>query len=172
MLCWQNRIPILSWGLAKRIYSYRVCAQFLEGIAKILLQNLLTCKIFFLFWVRSCLSFADTGLNRTLYWYGSGTSLKPIHWDLFSDAKVSPKSSQNYATCKTQTQHFSLLSQEEERQKCLEFVFPVHQVFFALIGRLSLSGNPLKNKSLSSRIVSLLVHHDQSTTRKRFPTVV
>jgi hypothetical protein len=59
-----------------------------------------------------------------------------------------------------------LRSQEEERQKCLEFVFPVHQVFLALIGRLPLSPNPLKSKSLISEIVSLLVHHDQSTNQE------
>ena len=40
-------------------------------------------------------------------------------------------------------------------------------MFLVLVGIFPLSPNPLTNKSLSSKMVSILVHHDQSTNQEK-----
>lgn len=81
------------------------------------------------------------------------TILKSTHYHLASDFSTHPQDFAHNEACNKQTQHFSLISQEELWQNCLERIVLIHQVFLVLVGT-----HP-QNASLQAAIVVLLREH-------------
>jgi hypothetical protein len=70
-LCWQNRIPILSWALAKRIYIYRVCAQFWKELLRYYFKTYKPLGF------SSCSEFVVAYHSQTLAWTELTTGTVP-----------------------------------------------------------------------------------------------
>jgi len=77
-------------------------------------------------------------LNGILCWCNSCTVCTPVHCKSVPDVGVGPQHFAHiFASRKTITRHFSVRSQEHQRQEDVELVVPGHRVFLVLIDKLS-----------------------------------
>jgi hypothetical protein len=105
-------------------------------------------------------------LNGVLCCGNCCTVCMPVHYKSVPDVTVgSQHFSRVSATRETNTRHFSVRRQEEQRQKYVELVVPGHWMFLFLIGKLCLVETHTQKSGLSQAFY--LVLDAQSTDHRR-----